>query len=293
MGNILKKNIIIVFFLIISSSNINSEPLEEYNELVNQMNNYNIPGYFIIYNDEDDILWQQGRKIHTGMPLDIVPANKGLFQFQDPVKNELCYRRWARLIVNAGGLLCNSDGFPLFPFIKVDITKEYKIIVNNHLLKIMYDDEYIDYTVNLYWPDNITQNIISSVYFYFKEVSVVNNDIITGFIEYSATHIQESIVKMIILIPLIEECYKEKCVFKSGSANTSLLLLSSLLAASYSVDLEKEMYNSLQNNEQIDVEFSLPEFPGYKSISSIPKYSNYRDPLKLNGILKYLIITIE
>jgi hypothetical protein len=227
------------------------------------------------------------------MPLDIVPVNKGLFQFQDPVKNELCYRRWARLIVNAEGLLCNLDGFPLFPFIKVDITKEYKIIVNNHLLKIIYDDEYIDYTVNLYWPDNLTQDIISSVYFYFKEVSVVNNDIITGFIEYSATHIQESIVKMIILTPSIEEYYKEKCVFKSGSANTNLLLLSSLLVASYSVDLEKEMYNSLQNNEQIDIEFSLPEFPDYKSISSMPKYSNYRDPLKLNEILKYLMITIE
>jgi hypothetical protein len=56
MGNVFKKNIIIAFFLIISSSNINSEPLEEYNELVNQMNNYNVPGYFILYNDGDGIL---------------------------------------------------------------------------------------------------------------------------------------------------------------------------------------------------------------------------------------------
>ncbi|MDR1307550.1 MAG: hypothetical protein LBK74_08255 [Treponema sp.] len=115
-------------------------PLEEYEQLLLLLRNYNKPGYIHLINSGQGIQYQRGKIVKTGSKLSFIPHDKGFFQFYDADKKALCYSRNLNITINNEGLLCNDSGLPLFPKIRVDIDKPYQIKVESGELKIKYTD---------------------------------------------------------------------------------------------------------------------------------------------------------
>jgi hypothetical protein len=122
----------------------------------------------------------------------------------------------------------------------------------------------------VYWPKEIADAPEYSDVFYFNGVDVLTNArIISGFLELSAVDIQVTLVKMLALIPVIEEQY-ERIVFYSGSASNTVHLLNSLFILSY----------------LIRVESSFKDMP-------VSEYYIDMDPLKMDDLWVFLQIKVD
>jgi hypothetical protein len=228
-------------------------PLEEYKHLLVLLRNYNKPGYIQLINSGQGIQYQRGKIVKTGSKLSFIPHDKGFFQFYDADKKALCYSRNLNLTINNEGLLCNDSGLPLFPEVRVDIDKPYQIKVESGELKIKYND-LPEKQISLYWPKEIEDAPEYSDVFYFNEVDVLTNArVISGFFELSAVDIQVTLVKMLALIPVIEEQYA-RIVFYSGSSSNTVHLLNSLFILSYLIRAESSFKDMPVSEYYIDMD---------------------------------------
>jgi hypothetical protein len=154
----------------------------------------------------------------------------------------LCYSRNLNITTNDKGLLCDSNGFPLFPEISVDIGMPYQIEVEFGKLKIKYND-LTEKQINLYWPKQVADIPEYSDIFYFSDVELFSDArVISGFLELSAVDIQLILVKMLALVPAIEKQYND-VVFFSGSASNTIQMLNSLFILSYLIKAESAFKN--------------------------------------------------
>jgi hypothetical protein len=272
--------------------------IEEYNELIFQLKNYNTPGFTVLYlNDSGNIEYERGTITNIEFPLCLIPYQGGLFQFSDKRTNEICYARNFILRVDIFGRICNLDGFPLTPEIKVDISKPYNITFSEDDMKIIinYQDEINsteEYKLNLYWPQKLDKPITSGSYFYFDGVTIFKDaKVLSGFFENSATNVQVVIAQMMKLISEMKNQYGDNLVFNSGSIENTLSLLNALFISSYNIKPEPGITTLNYDMKKMDFGFlGHPEITFEIPISGGP--SPNVDPLKINHLIQYLTINV-
>jgi hypothetical protein len=277
-----RKTLFVLFLFILFESEIMADSLHEYDELLEQLDNYNTLGFFII-NDIDS--WQRSYILYTDLDIvSLVPYNKGFFQFFDSETGKPVYGRNAILRVNHEGMVVNLDNYPIYPVIKVDIHSSYKLNYRENKLIVEYPQKGIidEHDIFLYWPEEIN-NSIFGVYFYFENVCILHDDrVLSGFIDTSSVNIQLTIVKMMKLLSEIQ-VNNNSVIFGAGSAEAVLAILQSLLTASYTVKADPPIYYSASEEMQ--------KLPG--SNIEIPKRGLNTDPLKIAFLYKFLKITLN
>ncbi len=173
------RKMMLLLFCLLGADLLFATLLEDYNELLFQLRNYNTPGFTILYlNDLNEIEYERGPIINTDESLCLSPHRKGFFQFSDKRTNEICYARNFMVLVDVFGRICNIDGFPLAPEIKIDTNRPYTISFSEKDMKIIihYQDEINstdEHRINLYWPQALSKPVESGSYFYFKDVLVL------------------------------------------------------------------------------------------------------------------------
>jgi hypothetical protein len=303
---IIKIKILTILFLVFwENAAIQAEVFLEYEQLLEQLKNYNTEGFFIINSDNS---WQRGSFLKAdfdslkinGMEsytkICLVPFGQGFFQFFDATTGKLIYCRNAILNVNHEGILCNIDDYQLYPIIKINKQWAYKIDYKNGKLTVEYpeNDIFEEYAIYLYWPSKIINELLFGVYFYFDDVDILNNGrIATGFIELSSVDFQLTLVKMIKLIVDIKTNYIDSVIFESGNAETTLKLLQSLLIASYIVNFESPLHKAddyqIIPGPSIETERYTLQFPDIYLPVIIPN----NDPLRLNIFYNFLKIKLR
>jgi len=301
----MKKNsmwflLVLSFFLRCTSlgNTENAGLLHEYEKLLEQLKNYNNPGFFIIH---DDSLWERGVFFdinfdaykEIGMEpytkICLTPIGKGFFQFFDEIKEKPIYCRNAILNVNHEGIMCNLDGYPLYPVIKINKQWPYKMDYKNGKLIIEYYENDIieEHMIFLYWPQKPIRESLYGVYFFFDDAGILNDArILSGFIELSAVNINSTLIKMINLIPEINAKYTDSVIFKSGSAESTLTLLQSLLIASYIVKFDPPI---LKPDDYQIIYGNTLAFPN----QYLPKTIIDNDPLEIGTFYDYLRIILR
>jgi hypothetical protein len=287
----MKKKITVVFALVFLFLNeVMADPLTEYGDLLNHLKNYNTLGFFII-NDANS--WQRNPLLHTDLDIiSLVPLDRGFFQFIDRETEKPIYGRNAILSVNAVGIVCNIDGYPVYPIIEINRNLSYTLSYRDKKLIVEYPQENIieEHDIFLYWPAEMDNNSLYGVYFYFEDVDILHDDqILSGYIDTSSVNIQLTLVKMMKLVTELHENNTNSVVYGAGSAEATLAILQSLLSASYTVEIDPPIYYRASEERQrliTSVPGILPE-----RVIELPVRVLNIDPLKLAFLYEYLIIT--
>jgi hypothetical protein len=161
----------IVLFLFFLGHFICAAPLDDYNVLLGHLQNYNTLGFFILNNNGE---WRRGAIYADNAGLCLIPGGKGFFQFFDRSTETLKYCRNAILRVNYDGVLCNNEGFPLYPYIRVNTGRNYHINYENNKIRVEYTESGIieEYNIFLYWPKTLPIENLYGVYFQFDTVDI-------------------------------------------------------------------------------------------------------------------------
>jgi hypothetical protein len=288
------ETLFILFFLL--GNILMADPLHEYGVLLEQLKNYNTPGFFII-NDVNS--WQRKPLLHTdhfqSNIIDLVPLDKGFFQFYDTRTEKLVYSRNAILSVNHEGIVCNIDGYPIYPFIKIDGCLPYTLSYRANKIVVGSLEEGIieEHDIFLYWPKEVPSGGIYGVYFYFDDVDILHDaQTLYGFIDNSSVNVQLTLVKMMKLVSEIQDEYTGAIIYEAGSAEAVLAILQSLLTVSYLVKADPPIYLGTPEERQ---RVFLPAIPGIlpeKEIELPKKKLNF-DPLMIGYLYNYLQITSQ
>ncbi|MDR2478727.1 MAG: hypothetical protein LBD48_05375 [Treponema sp.] len=291
----MKKVIVVPFIIFLTASNTNAELIDEYGHLLEQLRHYNTMGFFIFNQDGS---WQSGKFVSNDITVSLVPRDRGLFRFLDEKSGKPIYGRNAILNVRVDGLVCNIDGFPLYPLININTREQYRLFYKNNTLMVEYTGRNTieEHDIFLYWPKTPVKDDLYGVYFYFEEIEELYDDeILSGFIELSAVDIQLTLVKMMKLISEINTKYADTIVFESGSAENTLAILRSLFTVSYMVKIEPPLVPG-DISERI-------RFPGgiIKTGNGImrfpdvflPKKGPNSNPLRINSLYNFMRITVK
>lgn len=283
------KRIIFFFLFLLLKSHVKADALNEYNNLLEHLRNYNTLGFFIINNADS---WQRNPIIKTDLDnICLVPYDKGFFQFLDIMTGRLVYSRNAMLSVDIMGIVCIDYRYQLFPIIKIDKSLSYKLRYENKKLIVEYPDESIieEYDIFLYWPKEINDSDLFGEYFYFDNVYILHDDrIMSGYICTSSVNIQMTLVKMMKLVSEIRE-NNNSIIYGTGNVETTLAILQSLLTASYTVEIEPPVYylKSEERERRVISGHGLP----FEIIIESPVRMLRVDPLGIGFLYDFLKIT--